>query len=143
VKPGCGSQSLGSAFGNNLQFLDRSFFEGQTLWDSTALLPCVAVAYKFTAVSSLSALFAGLLLTVPIRANEGDDSWGPTTRTNPLNRIVSLVWVGSCSRSGMMSPRLSVALNVLLSVCEQLHRSLQNRIYTRLISSRRDDNVWR
>jgi hypothetical protein len=48
--------------------LSRSFFEGQTLWDSTSRFHVWPWPYKFAAVSNLPALFAGSLLTVPIGA---------------------------------------------------------------------------
>lgn len=48
--------------------LGRSFFEGQTLWDSTARFHVWPWPYKFAAVSNLPALFAGSLVTVPIGA---------------------------------------------------------------------------
>lgn len=48
--------------------LSHPFFEGQTMWDTTARFHVWPWPYKFAAILNLPAFFGGLLMTIPIGA---------------------------------------------------------------------------
>ena len=75
--------------------LGRSFFEGQTFWDSTARFHVWPWPYKFAAVSNLPALFAGLLLSIPISAVKPTLPEGLQLAPTLLFVLSLWYWVGS------------------------------------------------
>lgn len=84
--------------------LSRPFFEGQTLWDSTARFHVWPWPYKFAAISNLPALLGGLLLTIPIDAMK--PTLPETLQLAPSLLFVWLLWYWIGSR---LDRRWSVA----------------------------------
>ena len=64
----CGLTALFEGFGlwQRSVILSRPFFEGQTLWNSTARFHGWPWSYKFAAVSNLPAVLAGSLASLPL-----------------------------------------------------------------------------
>jgi len=93
----CGLAALFGGIGlwQRSAILSRPFFEGQTLWDSTARFHVWPWPYKFAVVSNMPAFMAGALLTWPIGA-----AWPQlpeSVQIAPSLLFVSMLWywVGS------------------------------------------------
>ena len=87
--------ALAAAFGGwglwqRNQILSHDYLFG-TGWNSTARFHVWPWPYKFTAISNLPALFAGLLLTIPISAIK--PTLSETLQLAPTLVFVFLLWV--------------------------------------------------
>ncbi|HXM23394.1 MAG TPA: hypothetical protein VN948_19210 [Terriglobales bacterium] len=71
------------------------FFDGTTLWDTTARFHVWPWPYKFAAVSNMPALFAGVLLSVPIGAVKPTLPESVQLAPTVLFVLILWSWVGS------------------------------------------------
>src|ERR1700686_544118 len=71
------------------------FFEGSTMWDTTARFHVWPWPYKFAAVSNMPALLAGLLLSIPITALRPTMPEAALLAPTLVFVVILWCWIGS------------------------------------------------